>query len=150
MGFFIFILFKKGGQTMNEEICAGGIVLRQGKFLALQRHNGVWLLPKGHVDPGETLEETALREVREETGLVAKLGPKLGQTAYSHMEDGKVHNKRVHWYLMRSDSGEIKREEDIFTDIRWFDRMEIDRLTFNHDRELVNKAFAIQKREVPK
>ena len=135
---------------MNEEICAGGIILRQGKFLALQRHNGVWLLPKGHVDPGETLEETALREVKEETGLTARLGPKLGQTEYSHMEDGKVHYKKVHWYLMESDSEEIKREEDIFTDIRWFDQLEIDRLTFIHDRELVKKAFALQAKEVNK
>ena len=63
----------------EEVICAGGVVLRGEKFLAMKRFNGVWLLPKGHVDPGETLEETAVREVAEETGLKAQLGPKLGK-----------------------------------------------------------------------
>ena len=41
------------------EICAGGVVIKDGKVVAIKRKNGVWLMPKGHVDPGETLEEAA-------------------------------------------------------------------------------------------
>ena len=82
----------------EEEICAGGFVLRDGKVLALRRWNGAWLPPKGHVDFGESLEEAARREVYEEAGLVAAVGPKLGESAYTHSEDGRLHRKRVHWF----------------------------------------------------
>lgn len=130
---------------MNEEICAGGVVIRGEKFIALRRHNGVWLLPKGHVDPGETLEETSLREVEEETGLKATLGEKLGETSYSHTEGGRLHQKRVHWYLMESQDGEPRPEEGMFTEVRWMTAQEISELTFEHDRQLVRKAFSIIK-----
>jgi 8-oxo-dGTP pyrophosphatase MutT (NUDIX family) len=129
-----------------EEICAGGVVLQSGRFLALRRRNGVWLLPKGHVDPGETLEQTAVREVNEETGLTVKLGPKLGETRYSHSEDGQMHRKHVHWYLMDAVAGEARPEEGLFTEVRWFEQSEIRRLTFEHDRALVRKAFILKTR----
>lgn len=129
----------------DEVICAGGVVLRAEKFLALKRVNGVWLLPKGHVDPGETLEETALREVEEETGLQAKLGAKLGETAYCFRENGVIQYKRVHWYLMESAEGDPRPEEGMFTEVCWLGRDEVGCLTFQHDQELVKKAFAIRQ-----
>lgn len=129
----------------TEELCAGGIVLKADKFLALRRHNNVWLLPKGHVDPGETLEETAVREVNEETGLTVELGAKLGETSYSHSEDGKIHHKRVHWYAMEAVAGEARPEEGLFTEVRWFAKDEIGYLTFEHDRALVRKAFLLKR-----
>ncbi|HHZ20069.1 MAG TPA: NUDIX hydrolase [Firmicutes bacterium] len=131
----------------EEVICAGGVVLRGEKFLAMKRFNGVWLLPKGHVDPGETLEETAVREVAEETGLKAQLGPKLGETAYSFRENGILQHKRVHWFLMESDQGEPRPEEGMFSEVRWLGLDEIDFLTFEHDRELVKKAFRLREEQ---
>lgn len=131
----------------DEVVCAGGVVIRQGKFLALKRMNGVWLLPKGHVDPGETLEETAVREVAEETGLTARLGPKLGETSYSFRENGVLLHKRVHWFLMNSVEGEPRPEEGMFTEVRWLGQEETDVLTFLHDRELVKKAFSLKAGE---
>lgn len=131
--------------VVPEEICAGGIVLQNGRFLALRRCNGAWLLPKGHVDPGETLEQTAVREVNEETGLTVNLGPKLGETTYTHSEDGQIHRKHVHWFLMDAIAGEARPEEGLFSEVRWFDQSEIRRLTFEHDRVLVRKAFALKK-----
>lgn len=129
---------------MHEEICAGGVVLRGDRFLALKRYNGVWLLPKGHVDPGETLEETASREVEEETGLKAILEEKLGETSYTFVEDGVEHHKRVHWYLMESLDGEPNPERGMFLEVRWMRLDEVAELTFEHDRQLVRKAFQIK------
>lgn len=129
---------------MPEEICAGGIVLRGRCFLALRRYNGVWLLPKGHVDPGETLEETAVREVWEETGLRVVLGDKLGETAYGFTDSNGEHYKKVHWYLMESLEGEPRPEPGMFLEVRWLGEDCINTLTFEHDRQLVRKAFEIK------
>lgn len=126
---------------MEEEICAGGFVVHDGKVLALRRWNGVWLPPKGHVDPGETLEEAAQREVWEEAGLAAIVGEKIGETAYEHSEDGRTHQKRVHWYLMLADTERVKPEEGMFDAWRWLGRDEIGTFTFEQDRALARKAL---------
>lgn len=128
----------------QEEICAGGVVFFQGKIVILQRKNGVWLMPKGHVDPGETLEEAACREVTEETGLTARIGPKLGETAYSYFEAGKRHNKRVHWFYMEAHSGKPRPEEDIFTSVRLLAGEELHVLSFPGDREIAERALVIR------
>lgn len=125
----------------EEEICAGGFVIWEGKVLVLRRWNGVWLPPKGHVDPGETLEEAAAREVFEEAGLAATIGPKLGETAYSHGEDGRLHRKRVHWFLMQAQTSQVKLEAETFDAHRWLGLEETGTFTFAHDRELAVKAL---------
>jgi len=129
----------------DEEICAGGFVVRAGAVLALRRWNGVWLPPKGHVDPGETLAQAACREVWEETGLRAEVREKLGETAYSHREDGTLRHKRVHWFLMTAGSGEARPEEGVFTEARWVGPDGIDLFTFAHDRKLARKALTLAK-----
>lgn len=135
----------------ETEICAGGLVIKDGKLVVLKRHNGVWLMPKGHLESGETLEEAALREAYEETGLLVKLGPKLGETAYSHSEDGRLHQKIVHWFYMEALSGELKPEKPLFTEVALIGRDQVSRLSFSHDQELAEKAFTyfdrLQKRE---
>ena len=126
---------------MSEELCAGGFVVRDGKVLALRRWNGVWLPPKGHVDPGETLSEAAYREVREETGLEVTVKALLGETAYTHQEDGQPRKKRVHWFLMLAGPGEVTLETEMFTDYRWLGREELDSFSFEHDRKLARRAL---------
>mgnify|MGYP001452875798 CR=1 FL=1 len=128
------------------EICAGGVVIKDQKIVAIKRKNGVWLMPKGHVDPGETLEEAAVREVKEETGLVAEAGVKLGETEYTHQEDGRLHHKRVHWFYMEAASGELAPEAGMFTDIKLLDEQEIDLLSFEHDRKLAKIALTLMKK----
>ena len=127
----------------NEEICAGGFVVREGKVLAMRRWNGAWLPPKGHVDPGETLAQAAQREVLEETGLAARVVEHIGETRYSHREDGRRHKKRVHWFLMLAPEGEVRPEEGMFIAYRWVKPSELETFTYEHDRELARRALEI-------
>ena len=131
---------------IEEEICAGGFVVRGGKVLALRRWNGVWVPPKGHVDPGETLEAAARREVFEEAGLAADVGPKVGENAYTHHEDGRFHHKRIHWFLMHAGTSTVQPEKGMFDAHLWLGRDEIGTFTFAPDRELAGKALDLAGR----
>ncbi|NLM38164.1 MAG: NUDIX hydrolase [Firmicutes bacterium] len=122
-------------------ICAGGVVFKDDKIVSLRRKNGVWLLPKGHVEPGETLEETAVREVREETGLVARVEAPLGETEYRYKEAGTLFRKKVFWFSMEAYGGKLQPEEEMFTEIRLLAFDELGLLSFAADRELAAKAF---------
>jgi 8-oxo-dGTP pyrophosphatase MutT (NUDIX family) len=97
---------------MPREASAGGVVIREnaGSWeVAVIRPHGrlLWALPKGHVDPGETPEQTATREVREETGLTATLVSSLGEIRYVYQFRGQRIFKRVHFYLFRYQAGEL-------------------------------------------
>ena len=127
---------------MIKEYCAGGLVFVDDKLLALERHNQVWLFPKGHIDPGETPQMAALREVKEESGLLARIIEKLGDSSYSFFESGIEHYKTVEWFLMEAKPGRITPEKDFFIDYQLLTLAEIDRLTFEPDREMAGRAFA--------
>lgn len=88
---------------MIEVISAGGIVYNNDGLLMLRKKNGDWVLPKGRIEKGESLEDTAIREVKEETNVDAEIIDYLGATTYSFSNfwtEYKVINKTVSWYLM--------------------------------------------------
>lgn len=105
---------------MIRDYCAGGLVFCEGKLLILKRFNGVWLFPKGHIDPGETAPMAAIREVKEESGLLARIINKLGQTSYSFTENVTMHFKTVEWFLMNPFPGDLFGK-------RFFSRSYVDR-----------------------
>jgi 8-oxo-dGTP diphosphatase len=128
---------------------AGGIVLRRapdGSWQILLVHRpryGDWSLPKGKADPGERDEETALREVEEETGLRCTLGAPAGQTRY---RDSKGRDKVVHYWLMEPESkaaagdGAFVPNAEV-DQVQWCSMAEAARtLTYPHDRKLLAKA----------
>ena len=116
-----------------DETSAGGLVVRrddkavQVALIARydRRNRLVWSLPKGHVEEGETVEQAALREVLEETGLVASIVAPLGVIDFWFaVEDRRIH-KTVHHFLMRYDSGVISDEDPEVVEVQWVDFEEV-------------------------
>ncbi len=118
-----FELFKKG---LKVEVAAGGAIFRKPMLgrdrLLLFFRRGFWDMPKGHVEEGETLEQCAVREVREETGLEhLAIGEKICVTFHTYHMKGNFVLKESHWYRMTSTVREplkVQTEEDIMTG-RW-------------------------------
>ncbi|MEP6584142.1 MAG: NUDIX hydrolase [Ginsengibacter sp.] len=103
----------------------GGVVRNIDEEILLIFRRGKWDLPKGKIDPGETLEECAIREVREETGIQGlKILSKISITYHTYIEFGKHILKESHWYLMNSFQQEelIPQVEEDITQIRWVDK----------------------------
>ena len=101
-----------------KEVNAGGGLVsnRRGDYLLISR-NGLWDLPKGHQDPGEPIETTALREVEEETGIEdLELNDLICITDHCYKRDGVWHLKHTWWYSMiYNDPTDLtpQKEEDI-------------------------------------
>lgn len=102
------------------------------------RDSVTWTLPKGTPDPGETLEETALREVAEETGLVVRIVEPLRAIEYMFVQGGTRIHKTVHYYLMEPVGGDLARHDAEFERVRWVPFDEAGALlSFATERELV-------------
>jgi 8-oxo-dGTP pyrophosphatase MutT (NUDIX family) len=113
---------------------AGGLVQNgSGDLLFIFRRNK-WDLPKGKLDRGETLEQCALREVKEETGLrLVKLGKWVFTSHHAYDENGKHNLKETSWYNMTAtqEQGLIPQEEEQITEIRWADKTEMQKMVKN-------------------
>ena len=123
----------------------GGLVINPfGKVLLIFRR-GVWDLPKGKQDPGETLAQTAVREVREETGLAdLKIIEKMGNGYHCYMMSKQRTLKRTRWYLMQTQTPDqlILQKEEGIQDAAWFDPRELPKLNmpmYNNIRDVLNR-----------
>ncbi|MCW2609398.1 MAG: hypothetical protein QOC93_2442 [Actinomycetota bacterium] len=98
----------------------------------------VWSLPKGHVEDGETLEQTAAREVAEETGISGRVLAPLGVVDYWFVAEGRRIHKTVHHYLLRAVGGELSDADVEVTEVAWVPLTELgDRLVYPDERRLV-------------
>ena len=94
---------------------AGGVVIRKGSVLLVHRPRyDDWSLPKGKLDPGESWQAGAVREVEEETGLRCEIGEELGR---SHYVDRSGRDKEVRYFRMSSDADPVARNE--VDEVRW-------------------------------
>jgi periplasmic divalent cation tolerance protein len=134
-----------------KEVSAGGVIFRRGGDgfeIALIHARNRWGLPKGHIEEGEGVEEAALREVREETGLEGKLQRKLGDIRYSYRDKKGGEpiriNKRVHFFLMRYVRGDVRDHDHESDDARWFPiEQGFKLLKFATERKMVHRAMAM-------
>jgi mutator protein MutT len=104
----------------------------------------LWSLPKGHIEAGETPEQTAVREVKEETGITAEVMLALGSIDYWFVAENRRVHKTVHHYLLYALSGELSDEDTEVTEVAWvtLDDLE-DWLAYADERRLVRKAMQL-------
>ena len=135
----------------RHQVSSGGVIFRRGLAgieVALIRKtlkNGkqIWCLPKGWVEPEESLEGAAVREVREETGLEGEILRKIGETAYQFYskEDRATIDKTVHFYLMNYRGGDTADHDDEVEAAAWFPLEEAEAMTvYPTEKEIVQKA----------
>lgn len=139
---------------MRREFSAGGVVVRRLKgrhvVAAIRpggKPEGTWALPKGLIGPGEQPEQTALREVTEETGIEATPVEKLGDVRYVYTWDGERVFKVVSFFLFRYRAGRLGdiRPEHAheIAEVRWLPLEEAPRLlAYKGEREMAAKALA--------
>ncbi|MFB0972684.1 MAG: NUDIX hydrolase [Neofamilia sp.] len=130
-----------------KEISAGGVVFNSKKILLLRKFNGGWVLPKGHVKKGEKYSETALREVKEESGINAKLGQYIDSIEYQYFNFRKMKksHKTVHWFTMYSTDMEfIPLEEEGFNEARYVETEKaLKFLIHNNEKTIIKKAIEL-------
>ncbi len=136
-----------------EERSAGGVVIDvfQGsaRIAVIARRNRAgrveWCLPKGHIEPGETLPETAAREVAEETGIIGTVLAELGTIDYWFATADRRIHKFVHHYLLEATGGELTIDNDPdreAIDVAWFPLAEVHlHLTFPNERRIAQAAW---------
>ena len=131
---------------MERAVSAGGVVYRgeNGKLEVVicgRNADGVWGLPKGTPDDGETIEQTAIREVTEETGLDVEIVDKVGVVEYWFARSGVRYHKWVHHFLMRSTGGDTSKHDLEYDRVEWRPVEDaLKTLTFKNEAKMVEKA----------
>lgn len=135
-------------QRTARATSAGGVVIRtvDGEHdvaLVHRRSARLWALPKGTPDSGETHEETALRETREETGLEVEIEAPIGPIRYYFVRGSTRFHKTVHFFLMRSTGGSVDDHDAEFDEAQWVPLAEaLALLTHATERAILEQAVA--------
>ncbi len=137
----------------RDEFSAGGVVYRHGAdgvevVLVGRRRERLWALPKGKPDGDEAPEQTALREVREEPGLEARIKQPLGEVTYWYTgHDGRRVHKRVTYFLMEAVGGDISAHDHEFDDVVWMHLSEAERLlTHRNQLHILHRVAELTER----
>jgi 8-oxo-dGTP pyrophosphatase MutT (NUDIX family) len=133
----------------KREISAGGVVYRRNDdevevVLASRRTRRgelAWGLAKGGIEDDESMEDAAVREVREETGLLAEIEASLGETRYLYVWENMRIRKTVHFFLMRHTGGDVDDRDDEMEEIRWFPlERALKRAAYRGERDVLERA----------
>ena len=128
---------------------AGGVVVRGSDdslevVVAGRESDKTWVFPKGTPDRGESVEETALREVREETGLDVDIVAPLGAIDYWFAVPGERVHKFVHFFLMRARGGDVSRHDHEYDHVKWVSTDEARQLlSYDTYREILDRALEL-------
>jgi 8-oxo-dGTP pyrophosphatase MutT (NUDIX family) len=131
------------------EVSAGGVVYQEGDdgievILAARRTRRgelAWGLAKGGIEADESIEDAAVREVREETGIRAEIEASLGETRYFYVWEEVRIRKTVHFFLMRATGGDPDDRDDEMEEVRWFPlERALKRAAYRGEREVLGRA----------
>jgi 8-oxo-dGTP pyrophosphatase MutT (NUDIX family) len=140
---------RKAPTPSKREISAGGVVYRRdGDEIEIvlasrrtRRGELAWGLAKGGIEDDESMEDAAVREVREETGLLAEIEASLGETRYFYVWGDVRIRKTVHFFLMRHTGGDIDDRDDEMEEIRWFPlQRALKRAAYRGERDVLVRA----------
>ncbi len=143
---------KAADKPTERATSAGGVVIRNeadGPEIVLgKRHRdrvgAGWSLPKGTPESDETREQTALREVAEETGLEVRIVAPVGDIQYRFTREGRRIDKTVHYFLMEATGGALEDHDHEFEDVRWFPLAEAEAImSFPTERDIVARALPV-------
>jgi 8-oxo-dGTP pyrophosphatase MutT (NUDIX family) len=127
------VVYRHGAQGLQVVLCG-------------RDSDGVWGLPKGTPERGESLEETAVREVREETGLPVTLERKIGEISYwfARTDEGVRFHKTVHYYLMTTDGDDTQAHDHEYDRVEWFDAEQaLKTASYANEAGILRKAIAL-------
>ncbi|HSD49098.1 MAG TPA: NUDIX hydrolase, partial [Actinomycetota bacterium] len=140
---------RRSRSPVQREVSAGGVVYRRdGEDVEVvlasrrtRRGDLAWGLAKGGIEPGESHEDAAVREVLEETGYTAEIEASLGDTRYFYVWGDTRIRKTVHFFLMRCTGGDPDDRDDEMEEVRWFplDRA-LKRAAYRGEREVLGRA----------
>lgn len=132
---------------MKNATSCGGVVIHKGKILLLYKNYGDrysgWVLPKGSMEEGETYEQTALREVKEETGATGEIIKYIDDTKFEfNSPEGRI-LKTVKWFLMKSQNYYSKpQRSEFFEDSGYYKFHEAYHLLyFANEKQILEKAY---------
>ena len=139
-----------------DEISAGGLVIDSSGTKGLligridlkdqSREKLLWSLPKGHIEAGESPEQAAIREVKEETGIESEIQKSLGVIDFWFMAGGKRIHKTVHHFVFKEKGGRISPQVSEVDDVRWFPLDEIvERLAYPDEKKLIARSKELLK-----
>jgi 8-oxo-dGTP pyrophosphatase MutT (NUDIX family) len=143
---------KPARSPVRREVSAGGVVYRRdGQTIEVvlasrrtRRGDLAWGLAKGGIEEGESLEDAAVREVREETGIEAVVEASLGDTRYFYVWEEIRIRKTVHFFLMRATGGDPAERDDEMEEIRWFPiERALKRAAYRGEREVLGRALEL-------
>lgn len=143
---------------MNPKIIsAGGLVVRyrdprwEAALVGRETPKGTeWRIPKGMQDEGEAIEQTAVREVREESGLDSAPLELIGMGSWTYQYEGHDREKTCSYFLMRCMGGDIHDHDKEYDQIDWFDlKAAVKSLSYSIEKQIVRDAVALLKKYRP-
>jgi 8-oxo-dGTP pyrophosphatase MutT (NUDIX family) len=132
--------------STDREVSYGGVVVRGDDVIVIvpRGRRRVLGLPKGGPNAGERPEDTAAREVREETGITVSVRERLGQVDYTYRRGGRTIPKTVHFYLCEFEEGDTADHDHEVEDARWMPLAEARRrLSYPGERAMIARALSI-------
>ena len=132
--------------STEREVSYGGVVVRGNDVIVIvpRGRRRVLGLPKGGAMAGESPEQTAAREVREETGITATVSDRLGQVDYSYRRGGRRIEKTVHFFLCQFVAGDTSDHDHEVDDARWMPLREaVRRLSYPGERAMIERALSL-------